>query len=172
MVERLQMAVPVYVVFTKCDLLPGFVETFRELRKDERGQLWGMTFPLDQSQTKATELFSERFDELCEVLRARSFLRMEQDRRFEERAKIYQFPQQFAALKSGCVQFANEVFASDVYHESPLLRGAYFTSGTQEGRPVDLLTASLSEAFGVALGGALSDSPVDTKSYFLRDVFA
>ena len=37
---------PVYVLFTKADLLAGFTEFFDDLDRDERAQVWGMTFPL------------------------------------------------------------------------------------------------------------------------------
>src|SRR5205085_1007443 len=45
---RLELIVPAYVLFTKCDLLPGFVEVFGSLTKDERGQILGFTLPLDE----------------------------------------------------------------------------------------------------------------------------
>ena len=37
-------ACPVYVLFTKADLIAGFVEFFDNLGKEEREQVWGMTF--------------------------------------------------------------------------------------------------------------------------------
>ena len=37
---------PVYVVFTKCDLLAGFNEFFDDLGRAEREQVWGVTFDL------------------------------------------------------------------------------------------------------------------------------
>ena len=43
--ERCGMRVPIYVMLTKCDLIAGFVEFFADLTKDEREQVWGMTFP-------------------------------------------------------------------------------------------------------------------------------
>ena len=35
---QLHMIVPVYLLFTKCDLIAGFVEFFRDLRKSDRAQ--------------------------------------------------------------------------------------------------------------------------------------
>ena len=59
-----------------------------------------------------------------------------------------------------------------MYHEAPLLRGLYFTSGTQEGRPVDLLTSAMVDAFGIAPSVQRTDTVGEAKSYFLRDLFA
>ncbi len=39
---------PVYAIFTKADLIAGFTEFFDDLDRERRGQVWGVTFPLDQ----------------------------------------------------------------------------------------------------------------------------
>jgi type VI secretion system protein ImpL len=44
--ERLGVRFPVYVLFTKADLLAGFTEVFEGLPKEERDQVWGFTLPL------------------------------------------------------------------------------------------------------------------------------
>ena len=48
-----------------------------------------------------------------------------------------------------------------------MLRGVYFTSGTQEGTPIDRLTGSLSRAFGLDQRRLPSLRPEQGKSYFL-----
>ena len=47
--DQLGVRVPIYAVFTKTDLIAGFVEFFDNLGKEEREQVWGMTFPLDEA---------------------------------------------------------------------------------------------------------------------------
>ena len=45
---RLGQRLPVYVLFTKADLVfAGFSEFFDNLGKEDREQVWGMTFPVD-----------------------------------------------------------------------------------------------------------------------------
>src|SRR5271165_7635396 len=55
-----------------------------------------------------------------------------------------------------------------------MLRGVYFTSGTQEGTPIDRLTGSLARAFGLDQRRLPSLRPEQGRSYFLagllRDV--
>jgi type VI secretion system protein ImpL len=63
------------------------------------------------------------------------------------------------------------LFTPNVYKEPPLVRGVYFTSGTQEGRPIDRVMASMAEAFGVAPQLPAQEPVVEQKSYFLRDMF-
>jgi len=38
---------PIYVLFTKADLMAGFIEFFTDLGQEERAQVWGATFPMD-----------------------------------------------------------------------------------------------------------------------------
>ena len=168
---RLKMVLPVYVLLTKCDLLPGFVETFGDLPKVERGQVWGFTVPLGELADKAA-VFGERFDELLAAVEERSLWRLGEQRQLARRERIYEFPQQLGAAKPALAEFLDALFTENVYQDTPILRGVYFTSGTQEGRVVDRVMTRMAEAFGVrpALGEA--EPVLEAKSYFLRDVFA
>lgn len=170
---RLQMVVPVYLLFTKCDLIPGFVEMFGDLRKQERGQIWGFTVPLAERPKDPAEYTRERFDELASVVEQRALKRLGQERRLETREKIYEFPQQFEVLRTNICEFVGALFAENVYQGTPIMRGAYFTSGTQEGRPIDRVMASMAEAFGIARRAVTqANTVIESKSYFLRDVFS
>src|SRR6185436_7089882 len=168
---RLKVVLPVYVLFTKCDLLAGFVETFGELGKNERGQIWGFTLPVAEGRAPG-ERFAELFDELSTQVSTWSLDRLAKARRLEDRERIFQFPAQFDALRGNLSEFIQTVFAANVYQDTPLLRGVYFTSGTQEGRPIDRVMRAMASAFG--LQGAVPEAEAavqDPKSYFLRDVF-
>ena len=50
---------------------------------------------------------------------------------------------------------------------TPLLRGVYFTSGTQEGTPIDRLTGVMARAFGLDQRRAAALRPQQGRSYFL-----
>jgi type VI secretion system protein ImpL len=168
---RLQVVLPVYVLFTKCDLLPGFVETFADLRKPDRGQVWGFTVPVAETADKG-ELFRERFDELLAVLEERSVRRLADERQLKARERIYEFPQQLEATKPALATFLEALFTENVYQDAPILRGVYFTSGTQEGRVVDRVMTAMAQAFGIRPSLPEEEPVLEAKSYFLRDVFA
>lgn len=167
---RLQMVLPVYVLFTKCDLLPGFVESFADLRKNERGQTWGFSLALSEKREKG-EVFREKFDELLEVLEERALRRMAEERQLAARERIHEFPQQLAALRESLAAFVEALCAENVYQDTPILRGVFLTSGTQEGRTIDRVMASMAEAFGVRPRVQAPEPVVEARSYFLRDVF-
>lgn len=167
---HLKMSLPIYVLFTKCDLIPGFVETFGDLPKQERGQVWGFTSPLTK-KFEPRQHFKTRFDELLAVLTQRSLKRMGEDRKIANRELIYAFPQQLEVLETNMTEFVSNLFLENVFKETPLMRGVYFTSGTQEGRPIDRVMSAMAEAFGQPQV-QLPAPQVEAKSYFLRDMFA
>ena len=41
------------------------------------------------------------------------------------------------------------LFAENVYADTPVMRGVYFTSGTQEGSPIDRVMNAMADAFGI-----------------------
>ena len=49
--DQLGIRFPIYVLFTKVDLAAGFVEFMDDLGKEERQQVWGFTFPLDDGKS-------------------------------------------------------------------------------------------------------------------------
>jgi type VI secretion system protein ImpL len=167
---RLGMVLPVYVLLTKCDLLPGFVETFSDLRKNERGQVWGFTLSLSESREKG-EVFREKFDELLEVVEERALKRMADERQIAARQLIHELPQQLDSLRESLAVFVEALCTENVYQDTPILRGIYLTSGTQEGRTIDRVMASMAEAFGVRPQVQAPEPVVEARSYFLRDVF-
>src|SRR5476649_144141 len=63
--ERLEVYAPVYVVFTKADLITGFTEFFSGNERGERDKIWGATLPCSQSTSSEQILdqFDARFDE-------------------------------------------------------------------------------------------------------------
>jgi type VI secretion system protein ImpL len=171
--ERLKMIVPVYVMFTKCDLMSGFVDVYGDLSKADRGQIWGFTLGTQEARESVGETFGARFDELAEVVEQRCIARMGEERHPQARERIFSFPQQFEGLRPNLVEFVQALFAENVYADTPVLRGVYFTSGTQEGSPIDRVMNAMADAFGIRRSAQPESRPaVESRSYFLRDVFA
>ncbi len=149
--EQLKVRVPVYVMFTKCDLISGFLEFFDDLGRDERGNVWGITFPIAESEkpSEVIDAFGPRFDALMERLDGRLLGRLNQERDPRRRGMMLGFIQQMASLKGSLTQFLNDAFYPSRFEDSSLVRGVYFTSGTQEGTPIDRILSSISATFGL-----------------------
>src|SRR3546814_11609894 len=78
-----------------------------------------------------------------------------------------------ATLRAVAGDFLGEIFRPSRLQEAPLLRGVYFTSGTQDGTPIDRLMGAMANAFGIGRQ-ALTAFSGTGRSYFLtrplRDV--
>lgn len=142
--------VPVYVLFSKADLVAGFAEFFDDLDEAGREQVWGVTLPIADSNTATAALGSlrGRIDALVERLSGHVARRLNEERTPERRRQIYAFPEQLAGIRPLLEGFLEEVFRPNRYSMQPLLRGVYFTSGTQSGRPIDRMQAAYAQAFG------------------------
>lgn len=173
--EHFGIRFPIYVLFTKADLIAGFIEFFNDFGQEERAQVWGITLPMDDPTNPegVVERFTAEFEQLEKRLNDRLVERLQNERDPQRRDLIYTFPQQFGSLKQVADQFLKEAFRPNRYEERVLLRGIYFTSGTQEGTPIDRLMGSLASTFGLNRQnlGAFSGKG---RSYFitrlLRDV--
>jgi type VI secretion system protein ImpL len=165
--EQLGVRVPVYALFTKVDLVDGFTDFFGDLDREQMGQVWGMTFPLAASKSGAAGTFSGEFDLLMQRLNDRVLNRLNAERGADRRPPIAGFPVQMASLQGPLTEFVNEAFGASRLDAAPLLRGVYFTSGTQEGTPVDRLTATMARSFGIDQVRAPSLVPEKGRSYFL-----
>ncbi len=168
---QLQMVVPVYLLFTKCDLIAGFNEFFGEMRKSDRAQAWGATLKLTMDKTNPGKIFDEEFEVLRKQIHARALKRLATERNREAREKIYQFPLEFAGVKRNLSEMIAAAFAVNAFQGTPIFRGFYFTSGTQEGRPLDRVLGRMGQAMGIRTAEAQAPQVVESKSYFLHDVF-
>ncbi|WP_029002894.1 type VI secretion system membrane subunit TssM [Azorhizobium doebereinerae] len=163
------MSVPVYVLFTKCDLISGFSEYFEELDDVGRAQAWGTTFELDEPTAQPGADFDRRFMALAERLESRLMRLIHQERSIARRCRIFTFPKEFASLRDPLGGFVSEVFKASRFEMRPILRGVYFTSGTQEGTPVDRLLGAMSRNFGLAGSRQLAFSGKG-KAFFINRV--
>ncbi|MGH9350097.1 MAG: type VI secretion system membrane subunit TssM [Vicinamibacterales bacterium] len=166
--QELGIQIPVYLMVTKCDLVAGFTEYFDDLAQEGRAQVWGVTFPYEQTMKgEAARAFPAELDVLIARLNGRLFARLEEEREPRRRAKVFAFPQQVAALRDSLADFVSEVFGYTRFDRQVLLRGVYFTSGTQEGTPIDRLLGAIGRRFAVA-PEAVVGPPGRGKAYFIE----
>lgn len=166
--DKLGVRIPIYVLVTKCDLLSGFTEYFLPLGKEERAQVWGMTFPYEEKTSTGFPLqkFTEEFRLLNQRVTAGLVGRMAPEKDPTKQVAVFTFPQEFGTFGPLLGDFLDSVFLASKYAQAPLVRGVYFTSGTQEGSPIDRIMGTLSRAFGVERGVVPPKSGAG-RSYFL-----
>ncbi len=160
---------PVYLLLTKCDMIAGFNEFFEDLGAEAREQVWGFTFALNDAEGADEQLdsFEPEFNQLVDVVNGRTLARINQERDPQRCAKIFGFPQQLLSVRPLIKELLTGVFRSSRYEQSPLLRGVYFTCGTQEGAPIDRITNALANTFGFNQQSSAAGATYG-KSYFLN----
>ena len=185
--EALGTRVPVYVVFTMCDLMEGFVDFFSELTPEEIDAWWGVTLepnmmakPGDLSNFDAAGSFDTGFDAIKNRLQNRRFSPVQRapespcpvTPRSSSRTTCFRCESPFACSSKNSS-------APPAFDDDLLFRGFYFTSGTQTERPPVDLSRSLSSILGLsaAAGATMNDSGIhyperkNTHSYFVRNLF-
>ena len=172
LIDSFGIRFPIYVLFTKCDLLAGFNEYFETMSREERSQVWGMTFPYVERADLDAGIngFATAFRELERRIDSRLLERLEQERDPRRRILIYGFPQQFSSIRDAAEGFLQEAFNANRYQETPMVRGVYFTSGTQEGTPIDRLLGTMAQQFGLNRQIAPAFSGTG-RSYFIKRLF-
>ena len=164
---KLGLRAPVYVLVTKADLIGGFNESFEALSKDERDQVWGFTLaPDDDGDLLAA--YQPQMQALQQRLVRQLVDRLEGERDVLRRSAIFAFPQELAALTPVLGDFLRQVLGGGgTLEAAPRVRGLYFTSGTQEGSPIDRVMGALGRSFGIDQRSA-AIAPGRGKSFFLH----
>lgn len=172
LMDKLEIRFPVYLMFTKADLVSGFTEYFEDLSKEDREQVWGVSLPnaAKPSQSPDFEFLETEYKRLLERLYSREISLIHNERDVKRRAAIQGFPQQFENLKSVVNSFVQQTFIKNRFQFQPYLRGIYFTSGTQDGTPIDRMMTAVSSNFGFARDNVQLQQG-QGKSFFLGNLF-
>ena len=175
--ERLGVFAPVYVVFTKADLIAGFGDFFHDTERSERDRVWGATMRYNRRSTPPDVLafFDAHFDELHEGLKEMSLASMA-NRSATLRPGVFTFPPEFASFKTPLRAFLATLFDENTYQFKPVFRGFYFTSAVQEGSTPNQSSRRVASRFDLALvaphgGDAAGQQAAEQSGYFLLDLF-
>ena len=167
---KLATRLPVYVLVTKTDLLYGFADYFDDLGKEQRAQVFGFTLPVEEGARVAEQgmsaAFQREFAHLHQRVNDGLIARMQRETDGARRAAIFGFPAQFGAIGPLVSDLLEQVFTGSRFAQPPWVRGVYFTSGTQEGSPIDRVMGSLARGFGLERA-MLPPQKSSGRSYFL-----
>ena len=175
MTTRLKVLVPIYVVLTKVDLVAGFTECWDDLRRSERGQIWGATFPLD-NKLEPRAAFEEEFDLLVKRLHARTIRRMGTERNLVTRRAVLQFPVEIASLKDNIARLIEVLFEKNPFQETARCAGCTSraerrTSGRLRASSRRWRAALRLRGFSQRLDTQQASAVLEAKSFFLTDLF-
>ncbi|MCV2445789.1 type VI secretion system membrane subunit TssM [Paracoccus sp. DMF] len=165
--EHLKIDFPVYVMFTKADLIAGFREYFSSFSLNRRKLVWGVTFQTADRKAITHEAVPAEFDRLVSRLSDEIIDRLSEEPDGVARIAIFGLPGQMALLRDSVAAFLRRVFEPTRYKTNAILRGFYFTSGTQEGTPIDQVLGAIQEP-GMGIGSGFMSGR--GKSFFIHDL--
>lgn len=172
--EKLEVFPPVYLMFTKADLIAGFAEFFEDSDRAERDKVWGATLPYDtQSRTDAVAQFDQHFDKLHDGLKEMAVARMSLHRGQALPPGVLTFPLEFSALKPALRSFVATLFEENPYQFRPIFRGFYFTSAVQEGTASNRASDRVAQQFALTPRAEHTTAMVVAENgLFLRELFS
>ncbi len=171
--ERLGVHAPVYVIFTKVDLISGFSDFFHDSDRNERDRAWGATIRYNRRSTHqdVVAFFDQHFDELHDGLKEMSLASMAANRSAAMRPGVFTFPLEFSSIKNPLRAFLATLFEENTYQFRPVFRGFYFTSALQEGVVQDLSSKRVASRFDLDLHEKAAGEVGEQSGYFLLDLF-
>ncbi|MER8447180.1 type VI secretion system membrane subunit TssM [Mesorhizobium sp. M1066] len=165
--ETLKIQFPVYLIFTKADLVSGFMDYFGGLDESRRRKVWGATFQTAERDRNMAAGAPAEFDALAKRLADEMADRLQEEADPVTRISIFGFPAQFGALKGRVTSLVAALFDPGRSQVNVSLRGLYFSSGTQEGTPIDQVLGAIGRNFG---GNSRPHLSGTGKSFFLHDL--
>lgn len=169
--RTLEVAVPVYLLLTKGDLVAGFIDYFDDLDVEGRRAVFGATIPYAEGRPAADTL-ANAFDTMTQAIADRQARRLYEEVDQRRRGTMIGFPAQLRSLRARLMRFADGAFVSGD-EAAGQLRGFYLTSGVQEGAPLDRILAGMAQVYdqpvaaelptGLGAGGAGAG-----RAYFLN----
>lgn len=171
--EKLEVFAPVYVVFTKADLIAGFNEFFLDTDRAEKDRVWGATLPYSLKNTNqdVVDFFDQRFDELYDGLKQMSLANMAMNHGDRMQSGVFTFPLEFSSIKNPLRAFIATLFEENPFQFKPVFRGFYLTSALQEGAAVSASSERIADRFNLKLQRPQKTEVTSQHGFFLLDLF-
>ncbi|OTG76568.1 type VI secretion protein [Acinetobacter sp. ANC 4169] len=176
--ERLEIFAPVYLVFSKMDLIAGFTEFFECYEIDEFDQVWGATLKYEPNSVQnVMTLFEQHYAVLYDGLKGLSTTHLSRRHSQNISPSVMTFPLEFKSLKPALKTFIGTLFEENPYQFKPVFRGFYFTSALQQGVIESPMTQQIAQDFHLSQSlnsenTGLSNSISQNHGYFLKGLFS
>ncbi len=128
LMDKLEVKVPVYLMITKADLIPGFKKWAEYLPEELKSQAMGY---LNEATTSDVDsVVDTALDNILDRLKEVRLLMMEQTETPDE--SLLTLPRSMENVRSGLHTFIKTALKGNAYQEAPRFRGLYFSSSLQE----------------------------------------
>lgn len=125
--NQLMMKVPVYVVLTKSDALPGFTEMVKELPESRLNEIFGWSCPYALDVSYSQQWTYDLFSHMKQALQKVRSLIFTQNSVSKTRNLAFLLNTSMDRIQKNLSLYLDTIFQDSAYHESFFLRGVYFT---------------------------------------------
>lgn len=168
----LRCKLPLYVVFSKLDLLYGFAAMYQKLDKAQRDSVLGVTFSLkandpDCWRTELQQFWQQWMARLNGAMPDMMLNSVDAS----QRSQLFSFTRQM----QGLYDFVRQLLEAIVYRGEDsqiLLRGVYLTSAQQRGQMDDVFTQSAAVQYHLEPQAFPTWPVADTVPWFTRSLFS
>jgi len=163
MQSSLCMRLPVYVMITHCDIIPGFQCFSQELPSKNRENILGWSSPYNLQYMYSPSWMEEAFQYLDEKIDGLRTELLSSDINPNNADSLLIFSKELLTISENLGGYLNRIFHNSVVHEAPILRGIYFT-----GHEFTTLSAPKDEVSKISLEAHNNKS---ISLVFLKDLF-
>jgi type VI secretion system protein ImpL len=170
--SKLGMRLPVYVIITKCDIIPGFKSFVSETPLYTHNDMFGWSCPYSLETSFTATWVDDAFRYIRRSLvRARMAIFAEGRQKTEQDGNFL-FASEFYQLKENLSSYLTIIFKESAYHESFFLRGIYFTGKAEVEERAPLTFGSpFDQAQEATTHRPAQSTTRREKVVFLRDLF-
>lgn len=159
--------VPVYLVVTKCDLVPGFESLCKSIPTHNKNDIFGWS-----NDEAVDAVYNPDWIDIAFSFINESLYKIQQEiyangKAIDGRNGVFMFPLSFNTLKGGIQTYANHLFKESSYHESFFLRGLYFVGDSHLDRALPLSNSSINPSLNLRREG----EPLRRNIYFADNIF-
>lgn len=157
---------PIYVLVTKCDLVYGMGRFCELIPDNSLDQAMGLMNHDGESDivvlaNRTMDIIVDKLKDIRLILCNNEKVK---DKHYVE-PQVLLFPDEIARLRKGLIAFCKGALNNNPFQELPMVRGIYFSSGRQGGRPAASQAARIGNI-------ETPDLPGTSHGYFLHDFFA
>ncbi|WP_394977782.1 type VI secretion system membrane subunit TssM [uncultured Helicobacter sp.] len=164
--QNLGLKLPIYIVFSKIDLIEGMSEYWNIFGERVTNKALGLTL---DSELRTEELQSD-FQEMSKSLLYTFMNKNQMLHSLEDKKTAFLFLKQFDYLCALVTEFILQAHAQNKLKNKSHIRGVYFTSAYQENVPRNYLIDAICEKYDLKKPPAKSATKQNKYSYFVQSL--
>lgn len=162
--ETLNIKLPIYIIFSKIDLIEGMSEYWKIFNDNITDNILGITI---ESQLNKQHIESS-FKEISNSLLYSFMNRNKSFHSISDKNLAFLFLKQLDCLFSLATDFIIQADAQNKLKNKSYIRGVYFTSAYQENMPRNYLLDAICDKYEIKKPPAKSATKNNKKSYFVK----